>query len=204
VLRLPLAARRFLDRWVPGWARRPGSTSTSATFAMSLPDFTAARNHWRRARPGIACRTSFCWCGSTNCVNIRVKKEKLRDSVMRSAGGSGSNSASGLNTRLKNCGEAQEAATRRSRQHVSRSARQAAKACERERHFISKPPHVAPRGTTPQRQRRRAHMRSGRTATWRATAASNTGGNSKSEFTGCCLRPACRAISSFAPARAAA
>lgn len=43
-----------------------------------------------------------------------------------------------------------------------------------------------------------------RTATWRATAASNTGGSSKIAFCWRGFRPACRAISSFAPARAAA
>ena len=60
-----------------------------------------------------------------NCVNIRVKKEKLRDSVMRSAGGSGSNSACGLNTRLKNCAGAPEATQTHaaSRQHTASGQR---------------------------------------------------------------------------------
>ena len=40
-------------------------------------------------------------------VKIRVKNEKLRESVKRSAGGSGSNRASGENTRLKNCARAE-------------------------------------------------------------------------------------------------
>ena len=157
--------------------------------------------HCRRARPGIACRTSFCWCGSMNCVKIRVKNEKLRDSVMRSAGGSGSNRACGLNTRLKNCEDTRGGRHSRARVSEPHAHGKPRNASRPQAPLYLKPPPAARRGAA---LRRVARARPRRTATWRATAASNTGGSSKSAFGGCCFRPACRAMSSFAPARAAA
>ena len=112
---------------------------------------------------------------------MRVKKPKLRSRLSRSGAGSGSNSADGLNTRLKNCAPWSR---------VKRSgAGEAQVGCYGGR-VKWQAPGTGQGGLRP-------------TATWRDTASSKVGGKSNSGWRGrfCCC--AARAPSSRAVARTA-